>query len=102
MKEAVHLSEVGSSMSATEPEVSGARWTLDLAALDRHRVLRGWTRGELARRSHVDQKTLSTMFRRSRRPVLGTVTAVCAAMGLGLEDVIIFDGERQYRKSSAA
>src|ERR687887_1897578 len=30
------------------PEVRGARWRLDLAALDRQRVVRGWTRAELA------------------------------------------------------
>lgn len=77
--------------SGSEPEVDGARWRVDLVSLDRQRVLRGWTRQELAHRSHVDPKTLSTMFRGRRRPVLGTVLAVAGAIGLGLEDVIVFD-----------
>lgn len=72
------------------PEVVGARWHVDLVRLDRERVVLGWTRSELARRAYVDAKTLSTMFRGRRRPVLGTVQAICVALGLGLADVIAF------------
>jgi transcriptional regulator with XRE-family HTH domain len=68
-------------------------WHVDLAGIDRARLLRGWTRGELARRAHVDAGTVSDMFRRRRRPVLGTVQAICTALGLGLENVIVFDDE---------
>jgi hypothetical protein len=52
-----------------------------LVALDRQRILRGWTRGELARRSHVDAKTLSTLLRNRPRPALGTVLAACRPSG---------------------
>lgn len=75
---------------------------MDLVVLDRRRVLRGWTRGELARRAHVDPKTLSTMFRGRTRPVLGTVLALCAAVGVGLDEVIIFEAESREDKESAA
>jgi DNA-binding Xre family transcriptional regulator len=75
------------------PEVIGARWHVDLIRLDRQRVVLGWTRSELARRAHVDAKTLSTMFRGRHRPVLGTVQAICVALGLGLADVITFEDD---------
>jgi transcriptional regulator with XRE-family HTH domain len=75
------------------PEVRGARWRLDLAALDRQRVVRGWTRAELARRAHVAPATLSCMFRGHRRPVFASVQALCVALGLELQDVIVFEDE---------
>jgi transcriptional regulator with XRE-family HTH domain len=77
------------------PEVQGARWRIDLALLDRERVLRGWTRADLARRAHVDPGTLSDMFRCKRRPVLGTVQAIVTALGLTLGQVIVFEQDRQ-------
>lgn len=52
--------------------------------------------------SHVDPKTLSTMFGNRRRPVLGTVLAVCATVGLGLEDVIVFEADPRESIRSAA
>jgi DNA-binding Xre family transcriptional regulator len=75
------------------PEVVGARWHVDLVRLDRERVVLGWTRSELARRAQVDPKTMSTMFRGRRRPVLGTVQAICVALGLELADVIAFGSD---------
>ena len=75
------------------PEVRGARWRLDLASLDRRRVVRGWTRAELARRAHVAPATLSCMFRGRRRPVFGTVQALCTALGCSLDDVVLFEEE---------
>lgn len=74
-----------------KPEVQGAWWWLDLALLDRERVLRGWTRSELARRAHVDAGTLSDMFRGKRRPTLGTIQAVAVAVGLTLDRVLVFE-----------
>jgi hypothetical protein len=41
----------------------------------------------------VDVGTVSDMFRRRRRPALGTVQAITTALGLGLERVIVFDDE---------
>lgn len=65
-------------------------WTIDLGLLERERVLRGWTRSELAHRARVDPGTISTMFRRRRRPVLGTVKAVTLTLDLNLGDVLRF------------
>jgi DNA-binding Xre family transcriptional regulator len=84
------------------PEVRGARWRLDLVSLDRQRVVRGWTRAELARRAHVAPATLSCMFRGHRRPVFGTVQALCVALGLELHEVIVFEDEPGVGKSVAA
>lgn len=79
-----------SGLPGSGPEVGGARWRLDLVRLDRSRVLRGWTRAELARQAHVDPGTLSDMVRGRRKPTFGTVQAVCTVLGLGLRDVIVF------------
>jgi transcriptional regulator with XRE-family HTH domain len=70
-----------------------AVWHVDHVAIDCARGLRGWTRGELARRAGVDAGTVSDMFRRRRRPVLGTVQAISTALRLGLENVIVFENE---------
>lgn len=74
-------------------------WYVDLEAIDRARVLQGWTRGELARRARVDPGTVSGVFRGRRTPALGTVEALATAIGLTLHDVIRFTNtasERPY------
>ena len=76
--------------SGSEPEPEGARWRLDVVRLDRERVLRGWTRAELARQAHVDPGTLSDMVNGRRKPTFSSVQAVCIVLGLGLLDVIVF------------
>jgi hypothetical protein len=58
--------------------------------VDRERLLRGWTLGGLAREAHVDPGTLGDMIARRRRPMLGTVRAVCSALDLTLADVLTF------------
>lgn len=70
------------------------RWRLDRGRIDRERILRGWTRCELARHASVDPGTLSGLFRGKRRPTLGTVQAITRALGLSLADVIEFDDSR--------
>ena len=67
-----------------------APWSVDKEAIDRARILRGWTRRELGRQAHVDEGTLCDLFARRRQPTFGTLTAVCLALGLELEDVISF------------
>jgi transcriptional regulator with XRE-family HTH domain len=69
---------------------SVAEWSIDLAAIDRARILRGWTRRELGRSAQVDEGTLCDLFAGRRRPTFGTLRAVCLALGLALEDVISF------------
>lgn len=70
--------------------VSRPAWSVDVAALDRARVLRGWTRRELGLQAHVDEGTLCDLFAGRRRPTFGTLRAICHALEMTLEDVISF------------
>jgi transcriptional regulator with XRE-family HTH domain len=65
-------------------------WAVDAVAIDRARILRGWTRRDLGRRAHVDEGTLCDLFAGRRRPTFGTLRAVCQALELSFEDVITF------------
>jgi transcriptional regulator with XRE-family HTH domain len=65
-------------------------WSVDVAAIERARILRGWTRRDLARQAHVDEGTLCDLFAGRRRPTLGTLRALCEAINLSLADVIEF------------
>jgi DNA-binding XRE family transcriptional regulator len=72
------------------PRAARLRWTVDAALLDRERVLHGLSQRQLAKRARVDPATLSDVLCQKRRPNLGTVTALCGALGLELRDVITF------------
>jgi DNA-binding Xre family transcriptional regulator len=65
-------------------------WLVDTAAIDRARILRGWTRRDLAQHAHVDEGTLCDLFAGRRRPTFGTLRAICQSLDLALEDVIEF------------
>lgn len=65
-------------------------WSIDTAAIDRARILQGWTRRDLAQHAHVDEGTLCDLFAARRRPTFGTLRALCQALNLSLEDVIAF------------
>lgn len=65
-------------------------WSVDAAAIERARVLRGWTRRDLARQAHVDEGTLCDLFAGRRRPTFGTLRALCQALQLAMADVISF------------
>jgi DNA-binding Xre family transcriptional regulator len=67
------------------------QWSVDVGAIDRARILRGWTRRDLARQAHVDEGTLCDLFAGRRRPTFGTLRALCRALELALEDVIKFN-----------
>ena len=82
------------SVGPVRPSGSHARgWSLDMRMIDRRRLLRGWTRRDLARAAQVDEKTLRDMMSARRRPTFGTVQAVCTSLGLTLPDVIVFADE---------
>jgi transcriptional regulator with XRE-family HTH domain len=76
-------------------------WTLNTIAIDRARIVRGWTKIELARRAHVDPKTLTDLLAARRRPTFGTIQAICTALGLELARVIAFVDERCDRQADA-
>jgi DNA-binding XRE family transcriptional regulator len=66
-------------------------WSLNVEVIDRERLVRGWTQRELARHARVDKGTLGDMLARRRRPTLGTVRAICAALDLSLDRVLAFE-----------
>jgi transcriptional regulator with XRE-family HTH domain len=65
-------------------------WSVDVAAIDRARILQGWTRRELAKNARVDEGTLCDLFAGRRRPTFGTLRAMCHVLELSLKDVIEF------------
>jgi DNA-binding Xre family transcriptional regulator len=65
-------------------------WSVDVAAIDRARILQGWTRRGLAQHAHVDEGILCDMFGCRRRPTFGTLRAICQALELSFESVISF------------
>ena len=69
------------------------RWSVNTNRIERARVLNAWTRRHLADLARVDAKTLSDMCNGRRRPNLRTLQAVCAALGLEIADVVVFDDE---------
>ncbi|HXC77225.1 MAG TPA: helix-turn-helix transcriptional regulator [Candidatus Acidoferrum sp.] len=73
-------------------------WSVDVAAIDRCRILRGWTRRDLARHAHVDEGTLCDLFAGRRRPSFGTLRALCKALGISFEDVIAFAQSHEHQQ----
>ncbi len=65
-------------------------WSVNVEAIERARILRGWTRRELASQAQVDEGTLCDLFAGRRRPVFGTLRALCRALELALDQVITF------------
>ena len=65
-------------------------WSVNVGAIDRTRILRGWTRRDLAQNAQVDEGTLCDLFAGRRRPTFGTLRALCQALDLSLQDVIAF------------
>jgi DNA-binding Xre family transcriptional regulator len=80
--------------SGSPAAVRGGRpaWTVKAERLDQERILQGLSQERLARVAHVDPGTLSDTLCKKRRPTLGTLSALCRALGLHLGDVIAFDG----------
>jgi transcriptional regulator with XRE-family HTH domain len=69
---------------------AGLEWSVNVGAIERARILRGWTRRDLAQNAHVDEGTLCDMFAGRRRPTFGTLRALCQAVDLSLAEVIEF------------
>ena len=66
-------------------------WSVDVAAVDRARIVRGWTRRDLGRHARVDEGTLCDFFAGRRHPTFATLRALCEALDLSFESVIAFD-----------
>lgn len=81
---------------ASPRRASGSRragWSVNVLAIERQRILRGWTQRQLARHARVHPDTLTDLFAERRRPTFGTVQAICSSLNLTLADVIVFDAE---------
>jgi DNA-binding Xre family transcriptional regulator len=65
-------------------------WSVNVVAIERARILRGWTRRGLSRKAHIDEGTLCDLFAGRRRPTFGTLRALCGALDLSLEDILAF------------
>ena len=65
-------------------------WSVHVQAIERARILRGWTQRDLAGRAGVDEGTLCDLLAVRRRPTFGTLRAICQALDLTLVDVIAF------------
>jgi len=72
-------------------------WEVDEAVIDRARVLRGWTRRDLAGHAQVDEGTLCGLLASRRHPTFGTLRALCQALELSLGDVIEFASDSAAR-----
>lgn len=80
-------------MAIGSPRVKApAPWSIDVAQIDRARILHGWSRRELALKAHIDEGTLCDLFSERRRPNFGTLRALCAALDLSFQSVICFQG----------
>jgi transcriptional regulator with XRE-family HTH domain len=65
-------------------------WCVNAGAIDRARILRGWTRRELAQHAHVDEGTVCDLFAGRRRPTFGTLRGLCHVLELSLGEAIAF------------
>lgn len=70
-------------------------WSVNVEMLERERLRRGWTRAHLARLAHVDPRTVCSLVVGRRRPSLGTVQALCTALGLLPAEAIMFRERRE-------
>lgn len=70
--------------------VADLAWSVKVEAIERARILRGWTRRDLAREAHVDEGTLCDLLAGRRRPTFGTLRGICQALELSLADMIDF------------
>ncbi len=66
------------------------RWTVNADAIERARILRGWTQVELSRVARVHRGTLADLVHGQRQPTLSTVQPIASALGLDMADVIVF------------
>lgn len=74
-------------------------WSVNIQTVERERLRRGWTRTKLARVAHVDPRTVCSLVVGRRSPSLGTVQAMCTALGLPLSDVIVVS-DRQWTEGA--
>jgi transcriptional regulator with XRE-family HTH domain len=80
------------SYAGDVPYLTRARtvtWLLATERVERERILRGWTREQLALVAGVDAKTIRDMLNGRRQPTLGSVGAVARALERPLADLLV-------------
>jgi DNA-binding Xre family transcriptional regulator len=77
--------------------VADLEWSVNVEAVERSRILHGWTRRDLAQHASIDEGTLCDLVAGRRRPTFGTLRAICMALHLSLEEVIAFTREASQR-----
>ena len=87
----MHSMAVG-TVGMTPRVTSPAPWSVDVAEIDRARILHGWSRRELGLKAHIDEGTLCDLFSGRRRPTFGTLRGLCTALDLSFQSVICFQG----------
>jgi len=71
---------------------------VNVDAIERARILRGWTLVDLARAARVDRGTLSDLIHEVHHPTLGTVQAIASALGLAMTEAIVFIESPRLRR----
>jgi hypothetical protein len=82
------LTAPGQGPPSTDPA-----WSMDATVVERERILRGWSHADLARVAHMDPRTERRLVAGRLRPRLGSVQALCTALGVPLPAVITFPSD---------
>jgi transcriptional regulator with XRE-family HTH domain len=91
-------------MNLHQPAAARVSWSVRRTAIERQRILKGWTRSQLAEAAHVDPKTLRDLLGGRRRPTLGTVATVARAIDLPLAEVLVISegvGSASHRATAS-
>jgi DNA-binding Xre family transcriptional regulator len=87
------------SVVAPASSVPAVGWQVRADVVERHRILRAWTRAQLTEAADIDPKTLRDLLNGRRQPTLGTVDTLCRALDVPLADVIaIIEQPRRARR----
>lgn len=78
------------SVNQQPPSKREPLWVVDGATLERARLLRAWTYGDVADAAKVDRGTVSALMQGRRRPRLATLQCVCIALDVALHRVVRF------------
>ncbi len=79
----------GAAQRSGTPDRRIVSWTVRRERIERQRILKGWTRDQLAKAAQIDPKTLRDLLRGRRCPTLGTVGTLARAIDLPLAEVIV-------------
>lgn len=79
----------GAVQRSGTPDTRIVSWTVRRGAIERQRILKGWTRSQLAKAAQIDPKTRRDLLGGRRRPTLGTVGTLARTIDLPLAAIIV-------------